>query len=117
VIVILISCRDVLRYAQGDAIRRRKEALHEILFTVPSVPVPGSQVEVYYNPELTPLRGRPDIFVKGSYNRWRGRNGVYQRQAAAYCAKVRILSRFSLPVSPCNELSLWGEEEERGETI
>ena len=50
--------------------------------------MPGSKVEVYYNPELTPLRGRPDIFVKGSYNRWRGRNGIYQRQSAAYCAKV-----------------------------
>jgi hypothetical protein len=27
--------------------------------------------EVHYNPTLTPLRGRPEVYVSGGFNRWR----------------------------------------------
>ena len=69
--------------AKGEALERRRAAMHEVLYTVPATPEAGRPVDIYYNPELTPLRGRPDIFVRGSWNR-------YQKQESAYCIQVRI---------------------------
>ena len=60
--------------------------MHEILYTVPSKPEAGQLVEVYYNPELTSLRGRPEIYLHGSWNRWQGKD-------AAYFLKVTIFRR------------------------
>ncbi len=102
---------------RGDALRKRRAALSEFLYTVPFQPVAGRtvrtqrrsahacrrrfppalrsacravtapadtfaeailtpmpllllrQVEVYYNPEHTPLRGRPNIYVRYGFNR------------------------------------------------
>jgi len=30
----------------------------------------GQTVELFYNPDLTPLRGRPTIQLQGGFNRW-----------------------------------------------
>ena len=34
------------------------------------IPRAGEPVTIYYNPDNTVLRGRPDIWVRGSWNRW-----------------------------------------------
>jgi hypothetical protein len=31
--------------------------------------IAGDKLELFYNPDLTPLRGPPDIYVRGSFNR------------------------------------------------
>ena len=75
---------------QGEALFKRKTALHEILFTVPSKPEAGRPVEVYYNPELTSLRGRPDIYLHGSWNRWQTPESLYSIQVNS---QISILIR------------------------
>ncbi|KAI8476302.1 MAG: hypothetical protein J3K34DRAFT_382253 [Monoraphidium minutum] len=51
--------------------RKRREAQQEVLYTVPLVPRAGETCELHYNPTVTPLRGRPDVYVSGGFNRWR----------------------------------------------
>ncbi len=31
---------------------------------------PALHAQVFYNPDMTPLRGRPEVFMRGSFNRW-----------------------------------------------
>lgn len=61
--------------------KRRRENQHEFLYTLPVIPKAGEKLELYYNPDLTPLRGRPEIYVRGSFNR-------YSRAAAAAVSLV-----------------------------
>lgn len=67
-----LASRRVLQRAatKSEAGRRRREMQRRFLYTDPVVPVAGQKVEVYYNPDKTVLRGRPDIYVCGSFNRW-----------------------------------------------
>ena len=52
------------------ASRQRRDMQRKFLYTEPIAPVAGQKVTVYYNPDRTVLRGRPDVFVRGSFNRW-----------------------------------------------
>eukprot|EP00798_Chlamydomonas_sp_ICE-L_P004149 gene4149-14248_t len=54
---------------RATAIQNRRTILHERLYTIPSPPVAGQPCEVFYNPDRTSLRGRPDIFLRCSWNR------------------------------------------------
>lgn len=56
--------------AKADAARRRRAAQQQFLYTIPLSPKAGQTVEVYYNPDLTVLRGRPEIYMRGCWNRW-----------------------------------------------
>lgn len=56
--------------------RRRREAQQEFLYTMPIRPQAGQICELYYNPDLTPLRGRPEIYVRGAFNRWQHPNSI-----------------------------------------
>jgi starch synthase len=55
---------------KASAARRRREFQRRFLYTKPITPAAGQKVTVYYNPDRTVLRGRPDVFVRGSFNRW-----------------------------------------------
>ncbi|CAD7701776.1 unnamed protein product [Ostreobium quekettii] len=54
-----------------ESFMRRWKAQQEFLYTNPLRPKAGSTVEIYYRPDLTVLRGRPEVYVRGSFNRWR----------------------------------------------
>ena len=56
---------------RARVLRRRREAQRQFLYTSPLRPVAGRPCDVYYNPDHTPLRGRPEIFLKVGFNRWR----------------------------------------------
>lgn len=64
--------RRVLQKAtlKARAARRRRELRRQILYTEPAVPQAGQRIKLFYNPDRTPLRGRPDVYVKGGFNRW-----------------------------------------------
>lgn len=49
--------------------RKRREVVHEFLYTVPLSPRAGQPVEVFYRPEATMLRGRPEIWLRSAWNR------------------------------------------------
>jgi starch synthase len=49
---------------------RRRELQRRVLYTSPLEPVAGQLCDVFYNPDATTLRGRPDVFVRGAWNRW-----------------------------------------------
>ena len=51
------------------AARTRREMLRKFLFTVPMTPQAGKKATIYYNPDRTVLRGRPDVFISGGFNR------------------------------------------------
>lgn len=55
---------------KAKALRMRRDLQRKFLFTEPMIPRAGEKVTVYYNPDNTVLRGRPDIWVRGSWNRW-----------------------------------------------
>jgi starch synthase len=55
---------------KASAARRRRELQRRYLYTKPVTPAAGQKLTVYYNPDRTVLRGRPDVFVRGSFNRW-----------------------------------------------
>lgn len=56
--------------------RKRREAQQEFLYTLPVTPRAGEKCDIYYNPDLTPLRGRPEIFARGAFNRWTHPNRI-----------------------------------------
>jgi len=66
------AARGVMERASSKAksARRRREVQQRFLYTKPLVPVAGKEVEIYYNPDQTALRGRPDVYVHGGFNRW-----------------------------------------------
>ncbi|EFJ50113.1 hypothetical protein VOLCADRAFT_58732, partial [Volvox carteri f. nagariensis] len=55
--------------AKGLTMRKRREVLHEFLYTVPLSPRAGQTVDVFYRPEATMLRGRPEIWLRAAWNR------------------------------------------------
>ncbi|MEW5300882.1 MAG: hypothetical protein WDW36_003778 [Sanguina aurantia] len=55
--------------AKAEALRKRRAARLEFLYTIPLTPVAGKPCDIFYNPDRTVLRGRPDIHVRGSWNR------------------------------------------------
>eukprot|EP00892_Ulva_mutabilis_P005442 jgi/Ulvmu1/326/UM001_0330.1 len=55
---------------RAEAQRKRRAVQRKVLYTNPLVPVAGQEVDVYYNPDMTDLRGRPEVYMRGSWNRW-----------------------------------------------
>jgi starch synthase len=55
--------------SKAHVLKRRRENQHEFLYTLPVTPKAGEKLELFYNPDLTPLRGRPEIYVRGGFNR------------------------------------------------
>ena len=43
--------------------------LLQVLYTNPVTPRAGEDVTVFYNPDITVLRGRPEIYLRGCWNR------------------------------------------------
>ena len=41
-----------------------------VLYTDPVTPRAGESVTVFYNPDATVLRGRPEVWLRGCWNRW-----------------------------------------------
>ena len=56
--------------AKGKSARRRREMQQKYIYTKPLVPVAGRPVEVFYNPDKTPLRGRLEVYCHAGFNRW-----------------------------------------------
>jgi hypothetical protein len=54
---------------RSTAARKRRELQRKFLFTAPTTPQAGKRAVVYYNPDRTVLRGRPEVFISGGYNR------------------------------------------------
>lgn len=50
---------------------RRWKSQWQYLYTNPVKVKAGSEVELWYRPDLTVLRGRPDVFVKIGFNNWK----------------------------------------------
>ena len=44
-------------------------ALSQILYTHPVTPRAGEEAMVFYNPDITVLRGRPEVYLRASWNR------------------------------------------------
>lgn len=55
--------------ARARAQRRRREVQRTILYTRPVTPRAGRPVTVFYNPDTTVLKGRPEVWLRGSWNR------------------------------------------------
>lgn len=68
----VVAAKRVLEKTKMKALaaRRRRELQARVVYTKPLTPQAGQPAELYYNPDHTPLRGRPDIYVKGAFNRW-----------------------------------------------
>ena len=58
-----------LSTVQAKAGKKRRELQRQVLFTMPIRPKAGQSVRVYYNPDVTPLRGRPEAWLRGGWNR------------------------------------------------
>jgi hypothetical protein len=61
---------------RAEAQRKRRQMQRKVLYTNPLVPRAGEPCEVYYNPDMTALRGRPEVYMRGSWNRWTHPNGI-----------------------------------------
>ena len=44
-------------------------ALLQVVFTRPAVPEAGQPVQVFYNPDVSNLRGRPEVWLRAGWNR------------------------------------------------
>ena len=55
---------------QAKAMRRRRDLQRHIFYAEPATPAAGQAVSLFYNPDLTSLRGRPEVWLRGSHNRW-----------------------------------------------
>ena len=51
------------------AARKRRELQRRFLFSVPMTPQAGKKATIYYNPDRTVLRGRPEVYISGGFNR------------------------------------------------
>lgn len=78
--------------SKAQVLKRRRETQYEFLYTVPVMPKAGETVELFFNPDLTPLRGRPEIYVRGSFNRWVG-------LCTASCTTVTVDGMHQLPTT------------------
>ena len=54
---------------QAKAARKRREKQRHIFFSEPVTPQAGTSCTLFYNPDITNLRGRPEIWLRGSFNR------------------------------------------------
>ena len=54
---------------QAKAARKRRAMQRQVLYTNPVTPRAGESVQVFYNPNLTVLQSRPDVWMRGSWNR------------------------------------------------
>lgn len=61
---------------RADAQRKRRSSQRKVLYTNPLVPKAGETCEVYYNPDMTVLSGRPEVYMRGSWNRWTHSHGI-----------------------------------------
>jgi starch synthase len=61
---------------RAAAVAKRRAAQRRVLYTHPVQPRAGQRCDVFYNPDRTVLRGRPDVFVRGSWNRWAHPDGI-----------------------------------------
>lgn len=50
-------------------------------YTMPAVPQAGQPLDVYYCPDASTLRGRPETFATVGFNRWSHGQKVTQRMA------------------------------------
>lgn len=68
-----MAAKRVLQRAlmRSNAARARRELQRKFLFTIPMTPEAGKKVTVFYNPDRTVLRGRPDVYISGGFNRSR----------------------------------------------
>jgi len=55
---------------KAEAARMRRDRQRQIMYTDPLFPKAGDEVEIFYNQENTVLNGRPEIWARGSWNRW-----------------------------------------------
>ncbi|KAK9830489.1 hypothetical protein WJX72_012015 [[Myrmecia] bisecta] len=55
---------------KATAQRKRRDKQRQVLYTNPVFPKAGEHADVFYNPDATVLRGRPETWVRGSWNRW-----------------------------------------------
>ncbi|CAK0787776.1 hypothetical protein CVIRNUC_010998 [Coccomyxa viridis] len=55
---------------KAAALRRRRAMQRQVLYTKPVTAEAGKPVQVYYNPDSTVLRGRPETWLRGGWNRW-----------------------------------------------
>ena len=53
---------------QAKAARKRREKQRHTFYTEPVTPQAGGPCTLFYNPDITNLRGRPEIWVRGSFN-------------------------------------------------
>lgn len=63
------SCLTALT-EQAKASRRRRGKQRHIFYTDPPMPQAGQVCTIFYNPDITNLRGRPEIWLRGSFNRY-----------------------------------------------
>jgi len=54
-----------------SAMQKYRESMRYIYYTEPETPKAGQPCTVYYSPEYTNLHGEKDIWIRGSFNRWR----------------------------------------------
>lgn len=47
-----------------------------IFYTEPAVVRAGEDVTIFYNPSNTVLNGKPEVYIRGSFNRWTYRHGI-----------------------------------------
>lgn len=47
-----------------------------IFYTEPSEVRAGEDVTIFYNPSNTVLNGKPEVYIRGSFNRWTYRRGI-----------------------------------------
>lgn len=67
---LLYSLPDTgLALGQALALKKRRAARRQILYTAPVAPRAGESMDIFYNPDATVLRGRPETWLQGSFNR------------------------------------------------
>jgi len=61
------AAREAVR-AKTEQVRRKQ--IRHVLYTEPSAPAAGKELNIAYNPSNTNLNGAERVFIKGGYNRW-----------------------------------------------
>lgn len=94
---------------RAEAQRKRRAMQRKVLYTNPLVPEAGNEVDVYYNPDMTDLRGRPEVYFRGSWNRWTHPTGIpVTRMEPAFSSGIgflRVRARAALRAVLCAVLS------------
>ncbi|KDD71522.1 hypothetical protein H632_c4867p0, partial [Helicosporidium sp. ATCC 50920] len=52
---------------RAKAARARRAEQARVMILRPPRPLPGQEVEVYYNPDATPLKGRPEVWMQATF--------------------------------------------------